>query len=128
MSVGTTVNTEFNNLIFSKDDGVFLFGEVGGQAGPGKDLEEGGGGGGLVADTIDSPCDSIVGVLVLGEIKVDNVVGCARATWSASTVELMQIEFLELGARSSAGGAGRVSVGSTGIVENREDIVRIYWL
>ena len=43
MSVGTTVNTEFNNLIFSKDDGMLLFGEVGGQAGPGKDLEKGGG-------------------------------------------------------------------------------------
>ena len=126
MSVGTTVDTEFNNLIFSKDDGVFLFGEVGGQAGPGKDLEEGGGGRGLVTDTIDSPSDRVIVILVLGKVKVDNVVGWARATWSTSTIELMQIELLELGARSRAGGAGRVSVGSTGIVENREDVVRIY--
>ena len=50
----------------------------------------------------------------------------ARATWSTSTVELMQIVLFELGARSRAGGAGRVRVGSTGIVENREDVVSIY--
>jgi len=54
------------------------------------------------------------------------VVGWAGATWSSSTVELMQIVLLELGARSRAGGAGRVTVGSTGIVENREDVVSIY--
>lgn len=126
MSVGTSVDTKFNNLIFSKDDGVLLFREVGGQAGPRKDLEEGGGGGRLVADTIDSPSDRVGAILVLGKVKVDNVVGWARATWSTSAAELMQIELLELGARSRARGTDRVGVRSTGIVENREDVVGIH--
>jgi hypothetical protein len=126
VSVGTTVDTEFNNLIFSKDDGVLLFSKVGGQAGPRKDLEEGGGGGGLVADTVDSPSDCIAAILVLGKVEVDNVVGWARATWSASAAQLMQIELLKLGARSRTGGAGRVSVRSTIIVEDSEDVVGIY--
>jgi hypothetical protein len=38
----------------------------------------------------------------------------------------MQIVLLEFGARRRAGGAGRVSVRSTVIVENREDFVGIY--
>lgn len=54
------------------------------------------------------------------------MVGWARATWSTSAVELMQIELFELGARSRARGTGRVGVSSTGIVENREDVVGIY--
>ena len=126
MSVGTTVDTEFNNLIFSKDDGVLLFGKVGGQASPREDLEEGRGGGGLVADPVDSPSDRIIAVLVFGKIKVDDVVGWARATWSTGTVELMQIELLELGARSRAGGADRVSIRSTSIVEDRKDVVGVH--
>ena len=126
MSVGTPVDTEFNNLIWSKDDGMLLFGKVGGQAGPREDLKEGGGGGGLVADIVDSPSNCIVVVLILGKFKVDNVVGWAGATWSTCTVELMQIELLELGARSRAGGAGRVSIRSTSIVEDREDVVGVH--
>jgi hypothetical protein len=69
------MDTEFNDLIFSKDDGVLLFSKVSGQAGPRKDLEEGGGGGRLVADTVDSPSDCVIIILVPGKIKVDNVVG-----------------------------------------------------
>jgi len=87
--VGTTVDTEFNNLIFSKDDGVLLFRKVGGQAGPRKYLEQGGDGGGLVADIVDKPSDCVVVILVLGKLKVDDVIGWARATWSASAAELM---------------------------------------
>ncbi len=128
MSVGTTVDTEFNNLIFSKDDGVLALGKVGGQAGAGKDLEERGGGGGLIADTVDSPSDCVVAIVILGKVKVDNVVGWARATRSASTAELMQIELLKLGARNRAGGADRVSIRSARIVEDREDVVGVYYL
>ena len=126
MPVGTTVDTEFNNLIFSKDDGVFTLSKVGGQTGPGKDLEERRGGGGLVTDTVDSPSDCIIAIIVLGKVKVDNVVGWARATWSASAAELMQIVLLELGARSRAGGANRVSIRSARIVEDSEDVVGVY--
>jgi len=89
VSVGTTMDTEFNNLILGKDDGMLLFCKVSGQAGPREDLEQGGNGRGLVADAVDEPGDCVVVILVLGEIKVDDVVGWARATWSASTVELM---------------------------------------
>jgi len=120
VSVGTTVDTEFNNLIFSKDDGVLALGKVGGQAGAGKDLEERGGGGG--------PSDCVVAIVILGKVKVDNVVGWARATRSASTAELMQIELLKLGARNRAGGADRVSIRSARIVEDREDVVGVYYL
>ena len=126
MPVGTAADTEFNSLIFSKDDGVLLSSKVGSLTGPIEDLEEGGGGGGLVADTVDSPSNCIVAILVLGKVKVDDVVGWAGATWSTGTVELVQIELLELGARSRAGGAGRVSIGSAVIVEDREDVVGVH--
>jgi len=89
VSVGTTVDTKFNNLILSKDDGMLLFLKVSGQAGPRKYLEQGGDGRGLVADIVDKPGDCVVVILVLAKLKVDDVVGWARATWSASAAELM---------------------------------------
>jgi len=85
-TVGTTVDTEFNNLIFGKGDGILLFCKVGD---PRKYLEQGGDGGGLVADIVDKPSDCVVFILALGKLKVDNMIGWVRATWSASTAELM---------------------------------------
>lgn len=56
------------------------------------------------------------------------MVGWARATWSTSAAELMQIVLQELGARSRAGGADRVGIRSARIVEDGEDVVGVYWL
>ena len=75
VSIGTTVDTEFNNLILGKGNGMLLFRKVSSQGGPREDLEQGGDGRGLVADIVDRPSDCVVVILVLGKPKVGYVVG-----------------------------------------------------